>query len=154
MQVRPPAHKRTHLKHPESGRQGSERLWLRRYWIALASVALISAALITFNVFFPDDEEEKDVYVSVKTRLLAGDNNNVFCTLSLLVDPEQEKGLQQRQALLTSVVNSVLSEVYTGSQRPPPAEVRTQILTALNKKLPRKLQVRDVFLQELVIGNS
>lgn len=153
MQVRPPPHKRTHLKHPKSSRTATKDRWLRRYWIALISIGLISVAFITFNIL-ADDDEDKDVYITVQTRTVAGDNNNVICKLSLLIDPEQEKGLQQRQPLLVSVVNSVLSEAYTGSQRPPPAEIRAQLLVEINKKLPRKLQVRDVLLQELIIGNS
>lgn len=155
MQTRPPPHKKTHLKHRKTGDKGSEALWLRRYWIVLASITLLSVSLIVYNSFSVDEtEQEPDVYVSVQTRTLAGDRNNVLCKLSLQVAPEQEKGIQERRALLESVVNSVLSEAYMGQRRPSPAEVRAQLLTTLNQKLPKKLQLRDVLLQELVIGSS
>ncbi|WP_434516139.1 hypothetical protein AB6Q56_05735 [Dechloromonas sp. ARDL1] len=153
MQTRPPPHKRTHLRHPKPDKATGKDEWLRRYWIALISIGLIAISAVTFNILSNDDEDQ-DTYVNVQTRTVAGDNNNVICKVSLLVDPEQEKGLLQRQPLLVAVVNSVLSEAYAGSRRPPPNEIRMQLLAALNNKLPRQLQIRDVLLQELIIGNS
>lgn len=154
MQVKPPPHKRTLLKHAKPTAKSTENLWTRRFWIALASIAILSVALVTYNSLSADTDEEREVYVTVQTRTMAGNNYNVLCKLSLAVSPDQEQGVQKRRALLESVVSSVLSEAYMGEQRPPLGEIRTQLLEAINKKLPKKLQVHDVLLQELLIGNS
>lgn len=154
MSTRPVAHKRTHLKHPKSASANTEQRWLRHFWSFFAGLALISIALIAYNKFDPAKDTDEDAYVSVQTRTVAGNSNNVICKLSLLIDQEQEKRINSRQKQLEAVVNSVLTEAYQGSERPPLAEVRQQLYVALNNKLPRKLQIRDVYIQELIIGNT
>ena len=145
--------KRTHLKHPKPANKSNERHWLLRFWMVLALLGLVSIGVVTYNLMETDDAD-RDVFVSVQTRTVVGNSNNVSCKLSLLIDPEQQKGIEQRRAILESVVNSVLADAYTGDRRPPLNEIKEQLMTELNKKLPRKLQIREVLLQELVIGNS
>lgn len=156
MRPLPVHHKRTHLKHPRPSatKADSTQLWLRRFWIGLALISVLSISLVAYSKYSVDSDEDEDAYVSVQTVTVVGDAVNVQCKLSLLIDQEQESRLKKRQQELDVVVRSVLSDVYQGSTRPTISEVREQMLLAINKKLPRKLQIRDVYVQELVVGNS
>lgn len=156
MRPLPVHHKRTHLKHPRSSAAngGSTQHWLRHFWIALALILTLGIALVAYGKYSVDNDEDEDAYFTVQTATIAGDAVNVRCKLSLLIDQEQESRLKKRQQELDAVVRSVLSEVYQGSARPSISEVRAQMLLTLNKKLPRKLQIRDVYVQELLVGNS
>ncbi len=144
--------KRTHLKHPPSALAG-ERLWLRRFWVVFGALAVFSIALIGFQTLGKSDDE-REVYITLQTRTVAGEGSNVLCKLSLLVDPAQENRIVKRQPELEAVVNAALAEAYEGSRRPALRQVRDRLLAAINDKLPGKLKVRDVFIQELLVGNS
>ena len=156
MRPLPVHHKRTHLKHPRSSaaKGNATQLWLRRFWIALALISILSISLVAYGKFSVGSDEDEDAYVTVQTVTVVGDAVNVQCKLSLLIEQEQESRLKKRQQELDAVVRSVLSDAYQGSARPTISDVREQMLLALNKKLPRKLQIRDVYVQELIVGNS
>ena len=156
MRPLPVHHKRTHLKHPRSSvaNGSSTQLWLRRFWIALALISVLGISLVAYGKYSVDSDDDEDAYFTVQTATIAGDAVNVRCKLSLLIDQEQESRLKKRHQELDAVVRYVLSDVYQGSARPSIAEVRAQMLLTLNKKLPRKLQIRDVYIQELLVGNS
>ena len=157
MNTRPLPHKRSHLKHPrgKSASSTAESTWLRRFWLSLGCLVLILGAMASYQHYQQGlDEEEEDVYFSLKTMTTAGDNFNVICKLSLLIDPEQENRITKRQQQLETVVNATLAEVYEGDNRPALEEVRKRLRLAINERLPRKLQIRDVYIQELLIGNS
>lgn len=147
-------HKRTHLKHPKNHAVAKERLWLRRFWFFFASLTLISIALVAYHKYDDTSEKQEDVYLNLELRTIVGDSNSVVCKLSLLIDPDQEKPIGNRQKELEAVVSSVLSEAYQGAQRPLLSAVREQLHKALNQRLPRKLEIRDVLIQELVVGSS
>lgn len=156
MRPLPVHHKRTHLKHPRSSvaKVDLTQLWLRCFWIALALISILSISLIAYGKYSVDGDEDEDAYITIQTKTVVGDAVNVQCKLSLLIDQEQESRLKKRQQELDALVRSVLSDAYQGSTRPTISEVREQMRLALNKKLPRKLQIRDVYVQELVVGNS
>jgi len=156
MRPLPVHHKRTHLKHPRSSvaNGSSTQPWLRRFWITLALISVLGISLVAYGKYAVDSDEDEDAYFSVQTATVAGDAVNVRCKLSLLIDQEQESRLKKRQQELDALVRSVLSDAYQGSARPTISEVRAQMLQTLNKKLPRKLQIRDVYVQELLVGNS
>lgn len=129
-----------------------EQSWLRRFWLLLGAFSVICAAAIYFYMDSQASEVDQEVYVSVKVTTTIGLDQLVVCKLSLLVDPEQEKGLQKRQKMLEAVVSSSLSDSYQQEKPPKLAEVRDALYVAINRKLPRKLQVQDVLIQELLIG--
>lgn len=156
MLPRPKHHKRTHLKHPgkNASHGKSDQSWLRKFWLALGFLLLLSAGVATYGLYSKEMEADEDVYVSVQVKTIVADDQNAICRLSLLIDPEQEARLQKRQKELEAVVSATLAEIYQGDQRPALSEVRLRLLLAINQKLPRKLQVRDVLIQDLIIGNS
>lgn len=131
-----------------------EQIWLRRFWILFAAVTLISIALVVYQKYADAFTTPEEVYLKLELRTMVGDNDVVVCKLSLLVDPEQEKPIKNRQKELEAVVSAVLTEAYQGTQRPPLSAVREQLHDELNRRLPRKLEIRDVLIQELVVGNS
>jgi hypothetical protein len=120
----------------------------------LALLSILSISLVAYSKYSIDTDEDEDAYVTVQTVTIVGDAVNVQCKLSLLIDQEQESRIKKRQQELDIVVRSVLSDAYQGSTRPTISDVREQMLLALNKKLPRKLHIRDVYVQELIVGNS
>lgn len=126
---------------------------MRRFWVVFGALAVFSIALIGFQTLGKSDDE-REVYITLQTRTVAGEGSNVLCKLSLLVDPAQENRIVKRQPELEAVVNAALAEAYEGSRRPALRQVRDRLLAAINDKLPGKLKVRDVFIQELLVGNS
>jgi hypothetical protein len=44
--------------------------------------------------------------------------------------------------------------VYQGEQRPALATVRQRLFVAIGQKLPRKLKIRDLFIQDRLVGYS
>lgn len=154
MNKRPIPHKVSHLKHPRSGTAGSaaDQSWQRRFWMLLSLVAMFSAASIFFYTKSLHAETEEEVYVSVSVRTSISTDQTVICKLSLLVDPEQEKALQNRQKMLEAVVGDSLAASYQQDKYPKMADVKESLFVAINRKLPRKLQVQDVLIQELLVG--
>ena len=137
-----------------SGARNEEQSWLRRFLVLLGSIGIVCAGAIYFYLDSQASEVDEEVYVSVKVKTTIGLDQQVICKLSLLVDPEQEKGLQKRQKMLEAVVSSSLSDSYQQEKAPRLAEVRDALYVAINRKLPRKLQVQDVLIQELLVGIS
>lgn len=131
-----------------------DQSWLRRFWLLLGAFAVICTAAIYFYMDSQASEVDEEVYVSVKVTTTVGIDQQVICKLSLLVDPEQEKGLQKRQKMLEAVVSSSLSDSYQLDKMPKLSDVRDALYVAINRKLPRKLQVQDVLIQELLVGIS
>jgi hypothetical protein len=156
MDTRPKPHKRTHLKHSShrTHNEAKDQSWLRRFLLALGFVAALAVSVIFYYTRDrgTDDEQEQDVYVSVKVTPVFGTGELIICQLSLLIDSEQEKGIQSRQSLLEAVVSQSLLDSYQRTQRPDLHEVRQNLYLAINQKLPRKLQIRDVLIQELKVG--
>lgn len=147
--------KQFQIKRPVGKLQNgnAEQSWLRRFWLLLGSVALISAFAIFQFVQVPGADIEEEVYVSVSVKTAVGLNQQmVICKLSLLIDQGQEKGIQKRQQLLQAVVGDALATAYGKDKRPGMADVRESLYLAINQKLPRKLQVQDVLIQQLVVG--
>jgi hypothetical protein len=154
MDTRPKPHKRTHLKHPTSRGQPKDReqQWLRWFTLALIAGALVSALTVYYTLRNPGFEVEEDAYVSVQVKTLLGTEKVIVCRVSLLIDPEQERGIQDRQQLLQAVTSEALVDLYQRAMRPDMSEVRQGLHLAINQKLPRKLQIRDVLIQELSVG--
>ena len=134
--------------------RNDEQSWLRSFWLLLAAFAVVCAAAIYFYMDSQASEADEEAYVSVKVTTTIGFDQLVVCKLSLLVDPEQEKGLQKRQKMLEAVVSSSLADAYQQEKQPKLADVRDALYVAINRKLPRKLQVQDVLIQELLVGIS
>lgn len=129
-----------------------EQAWSRRLWLLLTTFAIICTAAIYFYMNSQANEADEEVYVSVSVTTTIGLDQLVVCKLSLLVDPAQEKGLQKRQKMLEAVVSSSLSDFYQQEKTPKMADVRDALFVAINRKLPRKLQVQDVLIQQLLVG--
>ena len=146
--------KSAQFKRAGAAARNEDQSWLRRFWLLLASFVIICAGAIYFYMDSQASEVDEEVYVSVKVTTTIGLDQLVVCKLSLLVDPEQEKGLQKRQKMLEAVVSSALSDSYQQEKAPRLAEVRDALYVAINRKLPRKLQVQDVLIQELLVGIS
>ena len=144
------------LKHssPKASDGGNDQSWLRGFWLLLATFSIVCAAGIYYYVDTQDSEADEEAYVSLKVTTSIGIDQLVICKLSLLIDPVQEKGLQKRQKMLEAVVGSSLSDAYQQDKSPRLAEVRDALYVAINRKLPRKLQVQDVLIQELLVGVS
>jgi len=147
------------LKHPlpknsraSARNKPSDQSWIRRFWLLLGIFALASALAIFFYVREGDNDAEEEVYVSVNVKTSIGINQLLICKLSLQIDRDQEKGIQKRQQLLEAVVADSLSEVYQRTASPKLAAVRQALFTAINHKLPRRLQVQDVLIQEILVG--
>ena len=151
MNTRPHPHKTSHLKHQRSDSK-ADQSWQRRFWMLLSFFTLISALSIFFYAKNQQAEAEEDVYISVSVKTVIGTDQLVICKLNLLIDPEQEKGLQKRQKMLEAVIGNALSDTYQENRRPQLASVRENLFLAINQKLPRKLQVQDVLIQELLVG--
>ena len=50
-----------------------------------------------------------------------------------------------------AVVSSSLSDSYQQDKAPRLADVRDALYVAINRKLPRKLQIQDVLIQECLV---
>jgi hypothetical protein len=137
---------------PANKGKRDEQSWLRHFWLLLAAFAVIGATAIYFYLDEQASEIEEEAYVSVSVRTSVGIDQLVICKLSLLIDPEQEKGLTKRQKMLEAVVSNSLATSYQQESLPKMAEVRDSLLIAINRKLPRKLKVQDVLIQELLVG--
>jgi hypothetical protein len=138
------------MAHEES----QDQLWIRRFWIFLGVLVTLSATIVVYSMRSNETEREDNVYILVQARTLGGDDQNVLCKVILLVDPEQENGLQSRKEMLETIVNETLTELYRDEPRPGMSEVRDALHLAINRKLPRNLQVREVLIQELLVGIS
>jgi len=144
----PPVRKRPAVSAPA----GSEQLWTRRLLIFLSTLAVISAAVIFhFENAAPAVTE---AYFPVRIKTTVGANRVMVGQLNLLIAPDQEEGLRRRQQQLEAVVGQALADSYAGKLRPALAEVRQNLYDAINDKLPRKLQVRDVLIHEMLLGTD
>jgi hypothetical protein len=154
MDTRPKPQKNTPVKPPTQRGQAKdkEQLWLRWFSLALIAGALISALTVYYTTRSSGFELQEDTYVSVQIKTLLGTEKVIVCRLSLLIDPDQESDLQDRKKLLETVASQALVDLYQRAQRPEMAEVRQDLLLAINQKLPRKLQIREVLIQELSVG--
>lgn len=135
-----------------SAAKNDDQSWLRRFWLLLAVFAIACATAIYFYLDSQENEVDEEVYVSVSVKTTIGTDQLVICKLSLLVDPEQEKALQNRHKMLEAVVGDSLSASYQQDKYPKMADVKESLHLAINRKLPRKLQVQDVLIQELLVG--
>lgn len=118
-------------------------------------IAMSSLAIIYGYVHAEQDNlVEVDTYLSVPVKTTVGDNHFLVGKISLLIDPEQENELEYRKNQLSAVIAASLAESYQGPQRPPLADVRSALQTAINAYLPRKLHIRDVLIEDLIVGTS
>lgn len=155
MRQQPPARK--HLGHPGQVRkQLEERSWVRRFWLVFGmSTTIAFAAVFYFATNQRDQVDDADAYVSVQVKTLVGDRRVLVCKVSLVVDDDQQSGIQARQAQLRAVMSESLMYLYQdGDSRPKLSVVRDRLYDAINEKLPRKLQIRDLLIQDLVVGLS
>lgn len=155
MLARPIHHPRTHLKHPgRPGRSGHQGRWLRRFWVSLTLMLLVAAATLFYYERQRNDGAEADVYVPVRVRTQVGDDQLLVCKLNLLLDPDQEKGVRSRLNVLEAVIGASLADSYQRRLRPRLSTVRQELHLAINRKLPRRLQIRDVLIDELLLGRG
>ena len=144
--------KSAQFKRSSAGERNEDQSWVHRFWMLLGAFGLICAGAIYFYMDSQESEADEEVYVSVKVTTTIGLDQLVVCKLSLLVDPVQEKVLKKRQKMLEAVVSSSLSDSYQQDKAPRLADVRDALYVAINRKLPRKLQIQDVLIQELLVG--
>jgi len=148
-----PATQRKNLSRKNSAVAG-DASWLRRFWTVLVLIGLCGMAAIYVQTRQAADNEEEDAYLSLPIRTSVGDNQLLIGKVSLLIDPEQEKGLERRKSQLEAVITASLADSYQGPGRPLLSVVQKDLMTAINAYLPRKLRVRDVLIQDLVVGIS
>lgn len=135
------------------GQKSDELHWIRRFWVGLAAMGILAASLVF--TYGQNDESDEDIYVAIQINAKAGDDQNIICNLSLLIDPEQEKRIKARQSQLQAIASQSLVASYNeNSRRPSLSSVRTQLYRDINSQLPRKLQIRDVLIQDLLFGIS
>lgn len=155
MSASPKNDKSTRLKRAgnQSVKGSGEGLSLLSFWLAIGLFALLSGGVVVYN-YNDNQEADEDAYFSVQVETTVGDEQNAICKFQLLIDPEQKERLQKRQKELEVVASAMLTEMYQGEQRPTLAAVRRQLYVAINQKLPRKLQIRDLLIQDCLVGNS
>lgn len=155
MLPRPKHTPRTHLKHPGGSRKhgASERSWLKRFWLVFVLLGLGAIGLLGYQ-YYGGQPEATEAYLPISTRTAAGSHRMITSRLSLVIAPTQEKALRQRQAELEHVVNASFAELYQHGQRPALRTVRDTLLQALNQRLPERLQIQDVLIQDLLVGTD
>lgn len=144
-------------KRPVSSGKNSanDASWMRRFWGVLLLIAMSGLVAIYVQIQTRQTEDkEEDAYLSLPIRTSVGDNQFLIGKVSLLIDPEQEKGLELRKNQLEAVIAASLAESYQGPGRPSLLAVKKELVIAVNAYLPRKLRVRDVLIQDLVVGIS
>lgn len=138
--------------NPRSSQKKQETNWLRMFWVSLVVLAAVSVGIIVFNSSNSIDQPlEASVPVEVNT--VAGNYRNVQCKLNLVIDSRLAPALQERQGMLRAIVGEVLAEVYGPEEaRPDPKQLPEKMRTAINEKLPAKLQVREVLIDRILYG--
>ena len=91
--------------------------------------------------------------VPVQVRTLSGDGRNVICAVNLITAPGKDKALEEKIPLLKAIISETLANTYTPpDQRPDYAKLTEEMRTAMNAKLPKSQQVKEVLIQELLFG--
>lgn len=140
------------LSKDTAPRTSSEQSWIRWFSFSLIILTLIAAAIAFYYTRTSGTQEKELRYVSIQVKPDHRNNQLVTCKLSLLVGPEQEEGIKHRQKSLETLVSVALLKIYQHEKRPDLAAVRQSLLSEINRSLPRKLQIEDVLIQELLAG--
>lgn len=149
----PPETKHQELFETSRGKAGNSS-WLLRFWMVIMLIAMGGLAAVHIHAKQVNIEEEVDTYFSVPVKTTVGNNQLLVGTISLLIDPEQEKGLERRKNQLSTVISASLVELYQGATRPRLTDVRNALLASINAYLPRKLHIREVLIQDLIVGTA
>lgn len=130
--------------------------WLRHFWTALAALFLLAGGLIYHYLQRTDNQPKSEAitYLALPIKTIVGNNQYVSGQLSLQITPKQEQLLEERKAMLQTVINATLVEAYGTAERPSLSSVRLALKEAINTRLPRKLRIRDVLIESLVVGLS
>lgn len=144
---------RTAQKSPDNtDPNDSDQSWMRRFWLSLGVLALISAAVAFYYTRDTSPKEKESVYVSLQVKPQNDSGQLFVCKLSLVVGREQEGDIRNHQKMLETVVSATLVKIYQQERRPKLSDVRQGLLAAINRSLPKKLQVEDLLVQELLAG--
>ena len=150
----PPQQRPGAPRHPATAASNDDanRSWSRRLWLFLGALGIVSAGLI---VYFDQPKETVDeAYVPLQVKTTVGAGRMAIGKLSLLIAPDQEEGIRDRRQLLEAVIGQSLADSYQDRLRPKLSEVRENLHAAINGRLPSKLKVRDVLIQELLLGSD
>lgn len=130
--------------------------WLRHFWTALAALFLLAGGLIYHYLQRTDNQQKSEAitYLALPIKTIVGNNQYVSGQLSLQITPKQEQLLEERKVMLQTVINATLVEAYGTAERPSLGSVRQALKEAINTRLPRKLRIRDVLIESLVVGLS
>ena len=129
-----------------------ERNWLRHFLMALALIGFLSAAVLGYYIYQKTAPPTEGV-VPVQVKTLSGDGRNVICSVNLITAPGKDKALEEKIPLLKAVISETLANTYTPpDQRPDYAQLTEDMRKAMNAKLPRSQQVKEVLIQELLFG--
>jgi len=130
--------------------------WLRHFWTALAALFLLAGGLIYHYLQRTDNQQKSEAitYLALPIKTIVGNNQYVSGQLSLQITPKQEQLLEERKVMLQTVINATLVEAYGTAERPSLSSVRLALKEAINTRLPRKLRIRDVLIESLVVGLS
>lgn len=129
-----------------------ERSWIRWFSFSLIVLVLVSAAIAFYYTRTSGTQEKEQRYVSIQVKPDHQNNQLITCKLSLLVGAKQEEGVKRRQKSLETLVSASLLKIYQSEKRPDLSTVRQSLLSEINNSLPRKLQIEDVLIQELLAG--
>ena len=130
--------------------------WLRHFWTALAALFLLAGGLIYHYLQRTDNQQKSEAitYLALPIKTIVGNNQYVSGQLSLQITPKQEQLLEERKVMLQTVINATLVEAYGTAEHPSLGSVRLALKEAINTRLPRKLRIRDVLIESLVVGLS
>ncbi len=129
-----------------------EKSWLRHFLMALALIGFLSVAVLGYYMYQKAVPPTEGI-VPVQVRTLSGDGRNVICAVNLITAPGKDKALEEKIPLLKAIISETLANTYTPpDQRPDYAKLTEEMRTAMNAKLPKSQQVKEVLIQELLFG--
>ena len=141
----------------EKQRRANERAehsWMVKFcWLlGLATTAAV-VLVLAGRYYWGPPQKPLDSFFSLSVRAQAQDGRNILCDLKMLIRPEQEAGLAARQAKLTAAAASALADNFdVRTRRPDLKALPDDLLEAINQAVPKKLRIREVYIQNLVYG--
>jgi hypothetical protein len=130
----------------------SEISWLHHFWLILGILALACVGLVYFYARQTEQPRPKEIFVAMPVKAMVGESRFVQGKISLVISSAQEKGLSQHQKHIETLVSATLVEMFSGAARPNLAAIRARLLAAINNYLPKRLRVREVLIEDMLIG--
>ena len=127
--------------------------WFRRFWISLALFGLASAGYAAYWQYSTTAAAYGDsAYMTVEIRTIVGDHRFIRGSLALQCDEDQLSKLEERKPLIHAVIGEALANAYGAEAHPALTKVRGSLLDSINNRLPRRLKIEDVLIQNYIVG--